>query len=133
MSSPATMNDKTVFIKEEYFTPEVTLDHLNGKIKIQGRCTTTSANLFFLPLSQWAKRYSENPCNHTALHIYLDLLNTASKIYLIDFIRQLSAVSDKGCILEITWLINHGDEDMLELINHLRQNQKVEVAVSFRA
>lgn len=123
------MEEKMIVIKEDYFTPEVILDSENGKISIRGRCTPIHANLFFLPLTQWAQRYATSPHNPTLVNIYVDFLNSSSKPYLGDFIKELAEVMYKGYKLEVTWFIENGDEDMQEIAQYLSETTHVMISV----
>jgi len=87
----------------------------NGNFELKGKSIPENSIIFYKPLFEWLDKYIENPAPKTILNIQLDYFNTSSSKSIVDLFKKLELISKNGKgQVEINWLHNELDDDMLE-------------------
>jgi hypothetical protein len=100
-------------IKGTSRTPEVDFN-VNGNIRIHGRSIPEDAGLFYNHLYSWIFRYCMKPQPLTNVHIELEYMNSGSAKSILQIIKELITIAEKGYQIVVHWYYESGDEDMLE-------------------
>lgn len=101
-------------IKGTAETPEVILNRTEGLISFSGRSLPENPRIFYNPIKNWIKNYSESPAEKTKVVFDLEYFNTASSkmiLEIIEIIREIYSSTDN---LTMEWHYMEDDEDMLE-------------------
>jgi hypothetical protein len=94
-------------------TPEVEF-HIEGNLSIKGRSIPEDAGLFYNTLYSWIFQYCMAPQSQTFVLLDLEYMNSGSSKSILQILRELTGIAQNGMHLEIKWLYEIGDEDMLE-------------------
>ena len=94
-------------------TPELIVEDENGKIGITGVSVPENPNEFYSPLLEDIEAYIQNPKPNTVFEIQLEYFNTSTALVLRNILRKLEPLS-KNSNLEIKWMYESSDEDMME-------------------
>jgi hypothetical protein len=95
-------------------TPRIILDPTNDIFEISGRSLPEDAALFYEPIIEWLRRYSETAKTEISFHFKLNYFNTASSKLLLDLLMILEEMANNGTKVFIKWFYDEEDEDMLE-------------------
>jgi len=95
-------------------TPEMQLDPVSGYMQITGTSIPENSEEVYRPVLEWLVNYSEKPANQTLLDVRLDYFNTSSSKFLLEIMRLLKSIQDKGEKVQIRWFYYDDDPDMLE-------------------
>lgn len=95
-------------------TPEVTLDAMEGMIELKGRSIPENASSFYLPIIDWLTHYTEHPSSKTTFNFYLEYINSISQKMLVDIFHKAEELRSSGKNIEINWMFDEDDEEMLE-------------------
>ena len=95
-------------------TPFIDFDPQTGIFEMRGKSIPENSVLFYKPLWEWLEGYFQNPSKSTTLNIQLDYFNTSSSKCVVDLFKKLELFSKKGNKVEINWMYNIDDDDMLE-------------------
>jgi hypothetical protein len=95
-------------------TPRIILDPANDIFEISGRSLPEDAALFYEPIIEWLRRYSETAKTEISFHFKLNYFNTASSKLLLDLLMILEEMANNGTKVFIKWFYDEEDEDMLE-------------------
>lgn len=96
-------------------TPKVNFDHVNGQILISGRSININPNLFWNSLTNQFKEYIKKSKVKTSIRFEMEYINASSIKELREFIYFIKRWKSKGRNLEIEWIYEKGDDDMLDL------------------
>ncbi|MBU0764844.1 MAG: DUF1987 domain-containing protein [Bacteroidetes bacterium] len=105
---------KNLTIEKGINTPEVNFDSKKGILSLTGISIPEDVKTFYDPLIAWIEDYFRSPCRKTILNVHLEYLNTASSMYLVRLFRTLETLSDKKHAVEINWIYDSTDMDILE-------------------
>lgn len=103
-----------LYIAKTEKTPGVEADFENGFISIFGRSIPENSIAFYSPLLHALKQYAVNPKETTTLQIHMDYFNTSSSKCLLDVLRVMPELAAAGSQVKVVWVVDEGDEDMLE-------------------
>ena len=93
-------------------TPLVLLE--SGHIKLHGRSMPENVLIFFEPITDWMKRYTENPAAFTNIDLYLTYANSCSIKIITDLLRMLDSKYRQGFDMKIAWTYEQNDESAKE-------------------
>jgi hypothetical protein len=96
------MNElKEIIVEGTVKTPRIEFNHLSGDLILQGRSFPEDAESVYEPLMAWINEYVKMPCNTTNLHLKLEYFNSASLLWIVEFIRGLSKIDKEESSLYI--------------------------------
>lgn len=105
-------------------SPQITVNFDNGTIEIFGRSIMENAKEFYEPLTEeWIEEYLAAPKNKTVVTVNLEYYNTASSVWIFQFVKKLSQL----CTMELELIINwyYSDDDVFEAGEDIQQLLKV--------
>ena len=105
---------ETIKIQGTEDTPRIILDADNDIMEISGRSLPEDVAVFYEPVLNWLKEYSENPLEKTVFNFRLTYFNTASSKLLLDILMILEELKENGHDVLIQWHYPEEDEDMEE-------------------
>lgn len=120
---------KTFIIKETALTPKIDFNGSNGQMSITGKSVLFEKNLFWEEIISWYKTYVLNPKQKTVLHIELEYFNSISAKFLYYFLKLNKYIIQKGLILQIYWFIFSDDQDMLDIVQIMKQETGLPIEI----
>ena len=103
-----------VDIAQSERTPKIYMDKNKGIIKFSGRSMPDNANTFFSPLIKWVEEYIKTPQEKTIVCFDLEYFNSSASKMILQMIKKLKSIRDKGKQLVIDWYYMEDDDDMLD-------------------
>lgn len=97
--------------------PIVDFDKKNGLITISGRFIQMNADQFWESMKKHLKEYVKTSEIKTSIRFQMEYINSSSIQQLLDFLKLLNVLMKDERKLNIEWLYEKEDEDMLELGN----------------
>lgn len=119
----------TFKIKETALTPKIDFNGSNGQMSITGKSVFFEKNLFWEEIISWYKTYVLNPKHKTVLHIELEYFNSISAKFLYYFLKLNKYIIQKGLILQINWAIFSDDQDMLDIVQIMKQETGLPIEI----
>jgi len=105
---------KKLVIKGNQTQPAIHFDGYNGILEMKGRSIPENSVDFYTLLINWADNYKNSPQPITRLDIKLDYCNSFTKKFIIEFLKKIKLVQEKGSKLQINWYYEYGDDEMQE-------------------
>jgi len=96
-------------------TPYVHLDHREGTFLLAGRSIPIDAELFFRPILNWIESLSHDEVSVIDFRFRFDFFNIASSKRILFILYKLSDLQKKGVRVNIKWMYERFDDDMLEI------------------
>lgn len=104
---------KNFSLKEDEFTPEVTLN-TNGEFSIKGKSYPENSFEFYEPIMKWFKEYFDgNMAEKTIFTLDLAYFNSSTSKVLFDAFDLFDENNENGDI-EINWVYDKDDESSQE-------------------
>lgn len=95
-------------------TPYLMLDPKSKTIIIKGRSIPENSVQFYTPvLNTLDKWIAEKTKDKITVNIKLEYFNTSSSKCILDIFKKLSELNKNGAALDITWMYEKDDEDMM--------------------
>lgn len=101
-------------IQGAYDTPEVTFDVVKGLLEIKGRSMPENAVHFYKPILNWVEEAVKLPCEEIKVNFILKYFNTSSSKMILELLRALERLSQKGKKIVVFWHYLNIDEEMKE-------------------
>jgi hypothetical protein len=96
--------------------PIINYDEMKGTIHMQGRSISPEVEDYFEEFIPYFKDcLLKNPTN-LDVKLELQYFNNKTAKILMDFFKVIKDIVDKGYDANIEWLIEKGDEDLIEVI-----------------
>lgn len=102
-------------LKSALKTPEVFFDAQQGILEIKGKSIPENAYNFYKKLLDWIDDYKKQPAAKTKLTFQLTYFNSSSAEYILDIMKKLEQIQNAQKQVEIIWLYDEEDEDMLSI------------------
>lgn len=96
-------------------TPSILLDPTNNKFEVEGRSLPENAIMFYSPVIEWLRAYREQSNPETKVSFKIDYFNTPSAKPILDILKVIDEIKDKGSKTHVTWYYRHDDDDMREV------------------
>jgi len=96
-------------------TPYVHLDSKEGTYLLAGRSIPIDAEQFYNPILDWIAGLSEKSLSVIDFRFRFDFFNIASSKRILFILYKLSDLQKKGVAINIRWMYERFDEDMLEI------------------
>ena len=96
-------------------TPYLLLDPQNKTILIKGRSIPENSVQFYAPVLQALDNWiAEKIKDKITVSIQLEYFNTSSSKRILDIFKKLQELHKLGAQVDITWIYEKDDEDMME-------------------
>jgi hypothetical protein len=106
---------ETIIMKGTSTTPLIIFDTKEGIIEIKGVSIVENAIAFYRPLIEALDMYISAPVSPVVVNIHLDYFNTSSSKSILDILKRLRLLNEKGIKVTINWYYDKEDEDMEEV------------------
>lgn len=101
-------------IVESNLTPKISLNAESGQLEFAGKSIPENSLEFYQPVYDWLDAYIESPLEKTVVTVKLDYFNTSSSKCILDILKRIDKLDDKGFDVLIKWYYDEDDEDMME-------------------
>ncbi len=101
-------------IQESNLTPKISLDGESGQLEFAGKSIPENSLEFYQPVYDWLDAYVDAPKEKTVVTVKLDYFNTSSSKCILDILKRIDKLDDKGFDVLIKWYYDEDDEDMME-------------------
>ena len=114
-------------------SPRIVLDPENKLFEFSGESRPENVRKFYLPILEWLESYTRDQENlkdtdrtsGLQCQFNFEYFNSTSAKYILDIFKSLNAISALGIDLEIKWLYEEDDEDMLEVGQEMSRMSKL--------
>lgn len=115
-------------------SPGILLDPKEGKFEFSGESRPENVRKFYLPVLEWLEAFLEEQTDmktgerSTGLEcrFSFEYFNSTSAKYILDIFKSLHAIHSLGIDLNIDWLYEEDDEDMLEVGQEMSRMSKLD-------
>ena len=114
-------------------SPRIVLDPEKRTFEFSGESRPENVRKFYLPILEWLEAFTETlkelkdeqrkfdlQCNFN-----FEYFNSTSAKYILDIFKSLNAINALGIGLNIKWLYEEDDEDMLEVGQEMSRMSKL--------
>jgi hypothetical protein len=105
----------TIIIKGTSTTPLVIFDAVEGILEIKGVSILENSIAFYRPLLEGLDIYISGPVSPVVVNIHLDYFNTSSSKSILDVLKRLKLLYEKGSGVTVNWYYDKEDQDMEEV------------------
>jgi hypothetical protein len=114
-------------------SPRIILDPENKKFEFSGESRPENVRKFYLPILEWLEAYTkdqeeskdEERVPGLQCLFNFEYFNSTSAKYILDIFKSLNSISALGIELDIKWLYEEDDEDMLEVGQEMSRMSKL--------
>jgi len=114
-------------------SPRIVLDPENRNFEFSGESRPENVRKFYLPILEWLEAYTaeqdklrdDERTFGLLCQFNFEYFNSTSAKYILDIFKSLNAISVLGIGLEIKWLYEEDDEDMLEVGQEMSRMSKL--------
>ena len=114
-------------------SPRIVLDPEELKFEFSGESRPENVRNFYLPVLEWLEKFSTHQSGMKesertpALNCMFNFeyFNSTSAKYILDIFKSLNALHSLGIDLDIKWLYEEDDEDMLEVGEEMSRMSKL--------
>ncbi|NOR34069.1 MAG: DUF1987 domain-containing protein [Bacteroidales bacterium] len=114
-------------------SPRIVLDPENRNFEFSGESRPENVRKFYLPILEWLEAYTaeqdklrdDERTFGLLCQFNFEYFNSTSAKYILDIFKSLNALSALGIGLEIKWLYEEDDEDMLEVGQEMSRMSKL--------
>jgi len=114
-------------------SPRIALDPESKNFEFSGESRPENVRKFYLPILEWLEAYTAEQGKLTdaergfklQCQFNFEYFNSTSAKYILDIFKSLNAINALGIGLEIKWLYEEDDEDMLEVGQEMSRMSKL--------
>ena len=114
-------------------SPRIVLDPEARNFEFSGESRPENVRKFYLPILEWLEAYTveqgklrdDERTFGLLCQFNFEYFNSTSAKYILDIFKSLNAISSQGIDLEIKWLYEEDDEDMLEVGQEMSRMSKL--------
>jgi len=114
-------------------SPRIVLDPEKRTFEFSGESRPENVRKFYLPVLEWLEAYTgslealQNDQRKFDLQCQFNFeyFNSTSAKYILDIFKSLNAINALGVGLDIKWLYEEDDEDMLEVGQEMSRMSKL--------
>jgi len=114
-------------------SPRIILDPESKNFEFSGESRPENVRKFYLPILEWLEAYTteqekakdNDRTSGLLCQFNFEYFNSTSAKYILDIFKSLNAISSLGIDLEIKWLYEEDDEDMLEVGQEMSRMSKL--------
>lgn len=104
-------------------SPKIVLDPETRNFEFSGESRPENVRKFYLPILEWLESYTTEQdklqdgerTSGLQCKFNFEYFNSTSAKYILDIFKSLNAINALGIELDIKWLYEEDDEDMLEV------------------
>ena len=112
-----------LIIEHTLNSPRVILDPEKDKYEFSGESRPENVRNFYMPVLEWLEKFAtgfseQDPSNRTVpreFQFNFEYFNSTSAKYILDIFKILSKIHLQGISIQVKWLYEADDEDMLEV------------------
>jgi len=123
---------KAFNIEATSHSPKVSFDPEKQLFEISGESRPENASVFYEPILNWIKDFeatfdgnSEAFTDPFTFDFKLDYFNSTSAKFILDFCKKIGQLQVKGLQLNVRWLYEEDDDDMLEVGKEMARMAKI--------
>ena len=114
-------------------SPRIVLDPESKNFEFAGESRPENVRKFYLPILEWLETYTKEQeklkdgerTSELECQFNFEYFNSTSAKYILDIFKSLNAISALGIGLDIKWLYEEDDEDMLEVGQEMSRMSKL--------
>ena len=114
-------------------SPRIVLDPESKNFEFSGESRPENVRKFYLPILEWLETYTKEQeklkdgerTSELECQFNFEYFNSTSAKYILDIFKSLNAISALGIGLDIKWLYEEDDEDMLEVGQEMSRMSKL--------
>ena len=114
-------------------SPRIALDPESKNFEFSGESRPENVRKFYLPVLEWLEGYTTEQGKlsdgersfQLQCQFNFEYFNSTSAKYILDIFKSLNAINALGIGLEIKWLYEEDDEDMLEVGQEMSRMSKL--------
>ena len=130
-SRPAILMAKSIemedlFIQNTLSTPEIQFS-TSGTLIIKGTSRPEDSRYFYRHALNWLNEYGQQSCKVTTLSLNFSYIDTSSVRSMVDFIKAMTKLEQRGFEAIVNWYYEEGDDDLFDVGDALRSNTKLRV------
>ena len=97
---------ESLILEESSLTPSIKFDAASGKLEMKGRSIPENSLEFYQPVYEWLDAYIESPSEKTVVHVQFDYFNTSSSKCILDILKRVDKLEEKGKDILIKWYLS---------------------------
>lgn len=110
------MNElKRIFIEGTARTPQIDFHPFSGELILSGRSIPENAAKIYEPLFSWITDYIKSPHHTTNLRLNLEYFNTATSLWIVKIIKELSKIEIEDSVLVIHVYLDIEDIETMDI------------------
>jgi len=114
-------------------SPRIVLDPETRNFEFSGESRPENVRKFYLPVLEWLEAYTaeqeklkdDDRTLGMQCQFNFEYFNSTSAKYILDIFKSLNAINALGISLDIKWLYEEDDEDMLEVGQEMSRMSKL--------
>jgi hypothetical protein len=95
-------------------TPKVEFNGTSNELLLEGICIPELTHDFFKPVINFVRQVEENSLKNFTLTVNLHFFNTGSARYILELMKNVQKLKEKGIAIKFKWFYNEDDEDIEE-------------------
>ncbi|HTA62964.1 MAG TPA: DUF1987 domain-containing protein [Bacteroidia bacterium] len=95
-------------------TPKVNFNTTNNELVLEGICIPELTHEFFKPVINFIHTVEQSPVKQFSLTVKLHFFNTGSARYILELMKTVLKLKEKGIEVTFKWYYNEDDEDIEE-------------------
>lgn len=121
-----------LIIDPTFNSPSVILDPGSSKFEFSGESRPENVRKFYLPILEWLEKFAEEQKGSSSklskllVQFDFEYFNSTSAKYILDIFKALNVLNDLGIEIQVKWLYEEDDEDMLEVGQEMSRMSKLE-------
>lgn len=113
--------------RNEFFTPNVSLDAQSGNCEIAGESYLEYTGEFYDKIIQWVKAYFEEGNKSLRFDFKLTYFNTSSFKAILTVLRFLKNCERQGLGIDVNWYYHEDDIDILREAQDLAEGAELDL------
>ncbi|MEN8201793.1 MAG: DUF1987 domain-containing protein [Bacteroidota bacterium] len=121
-----------LIIEPTFNSPSVILDPGSNKFEFSGESRPENVRKFYLPILEWLEKFAReqkstsDELSGLSVEFDFEYFNSTSAKYILDIFKALNVLNDIGVEIQVKWLYEEDDEDMLEVGQEMSRMSKLE-------
>ena len=95
-------------------TPKVEFNNATNELLLEGICIPELTHDFFKPIIAFVHEVGETGIKQFILTVKLHFFNTGSSRYILELMKNIQKLKEKGVAVKYKWYYNDDDEDIEE-------------------
>jgi len=106
--------DEMLVIDPTDKTPKIVFDTAANIFEISGCSLPDNAVTFYTPVLKWLSNKENTKASKLELTLRMDYFNTATSKMILEILKQIDVLKNKGWKVSIKWTYDDDDEDIME-------------------